>query len=133
MKSFRVLLIAVVLALPVPANLAAAPAARLGDPGFHAGSQVAGGAGSVRINGLPAARAGDATSCPQICTLPFPPFNVTHGGGTIRTGSPTVLIEGLPAARENDTIEEPALIPYTSCGPPVHAVALGSPNVIIGP
>lgn len=74
------------------------PAARLGDHHAcpmvtgtvpHVGGPIAMGAGTVRIEGLPAARIGDMAVCNG------PPDAVAMGSGTVR-------IEGPPAARMGD-------------------------------
>lgn len=125
------LLMTALVAAPASAQLAA----RVGDPGepdFHAGSAIASGDGSVLIGGVPAARAGDPTSCPQVCVLPTPPFALPHGGGVILTGSSTVRIGGAPAARSGSTILESSIASFPICDPS-HAVLTGSPNVLIGP
>ncbi len=67
------------------------PAARLSDPGTHAGVTTT-GAATVLIVGLPAARTADAH--PE-------PF---HGPQVIVGGSGTVMIEGKPAARAGDMV-----------------------------
>jgi uncharacterized Zn-binding protein involved in type VI secretion len=95
------------------------PAARLGDLTSH-GTPLGPGPGSpnVLIGGVPAWRAGeDMHTCPLLTVL------VPHVGGVVALGSLTVLIGGLPAARMGDMVVE--------AGPP-NAIALGSPNVMIG-
>lgn len=67
--------------------------------------------------GPPAARLGDAHTCPMVTAL------VPHVGGPIITGCYTVLIGGQPAARVGDTL--------TCVGPP-DIIAKGSATVIIG-
>ncbi|HEB89361.1 MAG TPA: hypothetical protein ENI85_07300 [Deltaproteobacteria bacterium] len=118
------------LLLPSFAARAGSPAARQGDPGdpaFHAGSRVAGGSTNVLINGIPAARAGDPTTCPQVCPGVFP---IPHSNGSITSSSSTVLINGLGAARVGSAIHEPG----TPAGcQPVHSVTVGSNDVSIGP
>ncbi|WP_418113282.1 PAAR domain-containing protein [Vibrio scophthalmi] len=73
--------------------------------------------GDVFINGIPAARLGDAAA-PHGCPCPKTP----HGfhGRAISAGSGSVFINGLPAARVGDAI---------GCG---GTVATGSPDVTIG-
>ena len=70
----------------------------------HSINTISSGSGDVFINGLPAARVGDATSC----------------GATIVTGSSTVFINGKPAA---------LLGAATSHG---GVIISGSENVLIG-
>ncbi len=126
---FTALPFAMLLLQPVAAR-AGTPAARQGDPGdpaFHAGSQIAGGSTNVLINGVPAARAGDPTICPQVCPAFFP---IPHSNGSITSSSATVLINGLGAARVGSVIYESA----TPAGcQPVHSITAGSNNVSIGP
>ena len=120
-----------ILFLITPAGaMAGAPAARLtdsGQPAFHAGSAIVGGSANVLINGLPASRIGDPTSCPQICSTPL---LIPHSAGSITTGSTTVLINGIPAARLGDVIVEPAT-PSTCQAS--HSITTGSTSVLIGP
>ena len=73
------------------------PAARLSDPGTHAGVTTT-GAATVLIVGLPAARLADTHA---------EPF---HGPQVIVGGSATVLIEGRPAARAGDKVSCAALL-----------------------
>jgi uncharacterized Zn-binding protein involved in type VI secretion len=92
------------------------PAARLGDnhtcplvdpgPKPHVGGPVVSGAPNVLINGIPAARVGDA------CVCVGPPDAIT-------AGSARVIIAGSPAARLGDGTAHGGM------------VAAGSPNVII--
>jgi uncharacterized Zn-binding protein involved in type VI secretion len=119
---------AALLALPFAAQ-AGPPAARVGDPGhpaFHVGSAVLAGSPNVRINGLGAARAGDFTSCPQLCFVPLP---VPHSSGLITAGSGTVRINGVPAARVGDVIIESGT---PGACQPAHSITSGSPSVFIG-
>jgi uncharacterized Zn-binding protein involved in type VI secretion len=74
----------------------------------HVGGPIASGCPTVLIGNLPAARAGDPTTCAG------PP-------GTIAKGSATVLIGGQPAARISDTAGHGGVI-----SPP------GCPTVLIG-
>lgn len=92
------------------------PAARLGDMHTcplvtgtvpHVGGPIAGGAATVLIEGLPAARATDMATCAG------PP-------DTLLPGSGTVMIAGLPAARMGDT---------TAHG---GTIILGAASVMIG-
>jgi uncharacterized Zn-binding protein involved in type VI secretion len=95
------------------------PAARLADLTSH-GTPLGPGPGSpeVLIGGMPAWRAGvDFHACPLVTGV------VPHVGGVVALGSLTVLIGGLPAARAGDMVVE--------AGPP-NAIAMGSPNVMIG-
>jgi uncharacterized Zn-binding protein involved in type VI secretion len=95
------------------------PAARLADLTSH-GTPLGPGPGSpnVLIGGMPAWRAeADVHTCPLVTGV------VPHVGGVIALGSLTVLIGGLPAARMGDMVVE--------AGPP-NAIAMGSPNVMIG-
>jgi uncharacterized Zn-binding protein involved in type VI secretion len=95
------------------------PAARLADLTSH-GTPLGPGPGSpdVLIGGMPAWRAeGDFHTCPLVTGV------VPHVGGVVALGSLTVLIGGLPAARMGDMVVE--------AGPP-NAIAMGSPNVMIG-
>lgn len=91
--------------------------ARLGDP-VADGDTIAAGSGNVFVNGMPAARQGDATAG-HGC---FPPT-------TIQLGSSTVFINGIPAARVGDPI-----VPHACPSSPAHggAIAAGSGNVFIG-
>ncbi|MCB2262164.1 MAG: PAAR domain-containing protein [Candidatus Thiosymbion ectosymbiont of Robbea hypermnestra] len=66
----------------------------------------------------PAARIGDAHTCPHVDPGPKP-----HVGGPILEGCPTVLIGGQPAARVGDKA--------TCIGPP-DTIATGEPTVLIG-
>lgn len=71
-------------------------ASRIGDAiaphGCWSGGTISGGAGTVIINGIPAARVGDpGTPHSWICPNPPGPHGVTISGG-----SGTVVIEGLP-------------------------------------
>jgi uncharacterized Zn-binding protein involved in type VI secretion len=67
---------------------------------------------------MPAWRAeADFHVCPLLTVL------VPHVGGVVALGSLSVLIGGLPAARMGDMVVE--------AGPP-NAIAMGSPNVLIG-
>ena len=88
------------------------PAARVGDPGqpaLHAGSAITTGSPTVLIGGQPAARQGDATTCPQLCVIQtLPPTVVPHSDGVILNGSATVLINGRPAAKVGSAILEGA-------------------------
>jgi uncharacterized Zn-binding protein involved in type VI secretion len=93
-----------VLAAASPVAAAPAPAARGGDPTTHSGA-VTQGSSNVFIGGRPAARQGDAASCPQ--SVPGSP-PVPHGGGVISGGSATVRINGRPAARAGDAVTEAA-------------------------
>jgi uncharacterized Zn-binding protein involved in type VI secretion len=87
-----------------PASAAPAPAARAGDPTTHSGA-VTQGSPNVFIGGRPAARRGDAASCPQ--SVPGNP-PVPHAGGVISGGSATVRINGRAAARAGDAVTEAA-------------------------
>ncbi len=62
------------------------------------------------MSGKPAARLGDATSCPK----------KGHGDNPIASGSPDVFFDGLPAARAGDT---------TACGSTLTSNLI--PNVLI--
>ena len=93
------------------------PAARQGDPTTH-GGVVTGGLPTVLIGGQPAARVGDAHTCPLVN-----PGGAAHVGGPITTGSATVLIGGQPAARQGDT---------ATCSGPSDSIAVGCPTVLIG-
>ena len=94
------------------------PAARMGDPTVHGGVIVT-GMPTVLIGGQPAARVGDAHTCPLVNVL------VPHVGGPILPpGGVTVLIGGQPAARMGD---------QATCVGPVDAIAFGFPTVLIGP
>lgn len=73
-------------------------------------------AGTVLINGIPAATIGSMSSDHSPYGLPHPP----HVPNPIVVGSGTVQIEGKMAARAGD--------PFV-CG---HSVASGSPDVEIG-
>ena len=95
------------------------PAARLADLTSH-GTPLGPGPGcpDVLIGGMPAWRAeADFHACPLVTVA------VPHVGGVVALGSLTVLIGGLPAARMGDMVVE--------AGPP-NAIAMGSPNVMIG-
>ena len=72
---------------------------------------VVAGSSDVLINGIPAARVGDAVT-PHTCVVTHP--------GTIAIGSSTVFINGVPAARIGDPID---------CG---STLVGGSSNVNIG-
>lgn len=96
-------------------------AARLGDScaghGCFPATPIIAGSSDVIINGIPAARKGDAVqlhACP--CS------NTPHGvhGRTISAGSGNVIINGKLAARVGDAID---------CG---GTIAAGSGDVIIG-
>lgn len=93
------------------------PAARLGDIASNHGpwppTPIIAGSSNVLINGMPAARKGDAALLHAI------PNNPPHGR-SISEGSGSVLINGIPAARVTDAI---------SCG---GQVSTGSGNVLIG-
>ena len=109
---------------------AGSPAARVGDvgqPGFHSGSQIVNGGSSVLINGQLAARVGSATTCPQICLIPFP---LPHSAGNVTSGSSSVFINGVPATHLGGTIIEPGTPGLCQ---PVHSIASGSSDVFIGP
>jgi len=126
----RAMAAAALLALGAAPADAGPPAARVGDPGspgFHAGSAISLGSGDVFVNGVPAARLGSPTSCPQVCPVPVP---APHSPGTVTVGSTSVFVNGAGAARQGDTIVEPGT---PSACQPVHAIATGSPNVFIGP
>ncbi|MBN0986927.1 type VI secretion system PAAR protein [Amphritea pacifica] len=92
-------------------------AARLGDIGSGHGcfpaTPIVSGSGDVLIEGVPAARVGDALA-PHGCRK-CPPH-----GRAVAAGSSTVMINGKPAARVGDSI---------SCG---GSVASGSGSVSIG-
>jgi uncharacterized Zn-binding protein involved in type VI secretion len=75
-------------------------------PKPHVGGPVVSGAPNVLINGVPAARVGDA------CTCIGPPDAITGG-------SAKVIIAGSPAARFGDATAHGGI------------VAAGSPTVII--
>ncbi|AHE69212.1 hypothetical protein M942_04145 [Enterobacter ludwigii] len=96
-------------------------AARLGDTGQGHGcfpdTPVTEGSLDISINGLPAARQGDAVAL-HGCPCP----NTPHGmhSRSISAGSSTVSFNGKPAARIGDAI---------GCG---GMIASGSGNVIIG-
>ncbi|GFO58412.1 type VI secretion protein [Geomonas silvestris] len=66
--------------------------------------------------GKPAARVGDAHSCPM------KEITVAHGGGPILEGSPNVFIGGMPAARVGDKVH---------CNGPVDMIVEGEPSVFI--
>lgn len=66
-------------------------AVRQGDASTHGGTVIS-GCGKVLIVGQPAARLGDAHSCPQ-------PY---HGTTPIVSASSKVTICGAPAARQGD-------------------------------
>lgn len=87
------------------------PAARVTDmhncPIVQAPGPIAAGAATVKIGFLPAARLGDAVTCPA-------------GPDTIVTGSTSVKIDGQPAARLGDA---------TAHG---GAITVGFPAVMIG-
>ena len=91
------------------------PAARIGDvhacpacsPTPHVGGPVTGGAATVIIGGLPAARVGDKAAC-------------AGGPDLVVSGSPTVNIAGKPAARVGDSLSHAGMI------------AVGCPTVFIG-
>ena len=91
------------LAVGGPAAAVAAPAARAGDPTTH-GGQVTQGSPNVFIGGRPAARQGDAATCPLVTGNPPAP----HAGGVINGGSATVRINGRPAARAGSAVTEAA-------------------------
>lgn len=99
----------------LPAGALAAAAARQGDLTSH-GGVILGGAPTVLIGGLPAARMGDYATCPLVS--PYP-----HVGGTISMGDPTVLIGGMPAARVGDPVNE---------GAAASQIVIGSATVLIG-
>ena len=73
----------------------------------HVGGPIAGGAPTVLIGGLMAARVGDMTTCVG------PP-------GLVASGSPKVLIGGQPAARMGDVAGHGGVI------------SAGCPTVLIG-
>jgi uncharacterized Zn-binding protein involved in type VI secretion len=86
---------------------------------------IVGGAPTVLIGGLPAARATDMT---LPCMLPG---CVPGGPGIIAKGSATVLIGSLPAARVGD------MTAHASCVAPIPApvgtvLPPGCPTVMIG-
>jgi len=83
------------------------PAARQGDSTAH-GGVITVGAPTVLIGGMPAARAGDMTSCPMAVPAPTP---IPHVGGPITLGSAGVLICGMPAARMGDQAMCPPMGP----------------------
>lgn len=91
-------------------------AARLNDPDTSDGAVSSACAGTVFINGQPAATVGSMDRDHAPYGPPHPP----HVPNPIVSGSGTVFIEGKPAARQGD--------PF-NCG---HAVASGSPDVNIG-
>lgn len=103
-----------VLGIGIPAQVAAGPAARDGDPNSLGGT-ILSGSPSVLINGRPAARNAEPTDCP----LTVPPST-----GQVTGGAAMVLIEGRAAVRQND--------PVVGCLLP-GLVTSGSPNVLIGP
>lgn len=87
------------------------PAARAGDlvacPAFnvlqpHVGGPITGGAPTVLIGGLPAARMGDPNTC-------------AGGPGVVATASPVVLIAGQPAARLSDLAGHGGIISPPCC------------------
>lgn len=84
-------------------------AARIGDASSHGGAIVS-GAGTVFINGSPAAIAGCSVAT---CAL-------LHGAAPVASGSASVFIEGAPAARLSDV---------TGCGA---QICSGSADVFIG-
>jgi uncharacterized Zn-binding protein involved in type VI secretion len=92
------------------------PAARMGDTTAH-GGVISSGFPKVLIGNAPAARTGDAHTCPL--------FNgpVPHVGGIIGPGSVKVLIGGQPAARVGD--------PCVCVGPPNSIAASTQFKVII--
>ncbi|GFO70028.1 type VI secretion protein [Geomonas limicola] len=66
--------------------------------------------------GMPAARVGDAHTCPaKEITRP-------HEGGPILEGSPDVFVGGMPAARVGDKVK---------CIGPVDVIVEGEPSVFI--
>ncbi|WP_395344335.1 type VI secretion system PAAR protein [Ningiella sp. W23] len=93
------------------------PAARLGDMGSNHGawhpSPIIKGSGDVIINGIPAARQGDALA-------PHTQPNSPPHPRSIAQGAPTVFINNQPAARVGDAID---------CG---GKIIIGSNNVFIG-
>jgi uncharacterized Zn-binding protein involved in type VI secretion len=91
------------------------PAARLSSLTAHGGT-VTGGSSRVLISGLPAARLGDAHTCPLFNLL------LPHTGGIIVLGSATVVSDGLLQARMTD----PCI-----CGAP-NTIALGDFTVLVG-
>jgi uncharacterized Zn-binding protein involved in type VI secretion len=91
-------------------------AARLNDPDTSDGVISSSCAGTVFINGLPAAVVGSMDSDHAPYGIPHPP----HVPNPIISGSTTVSIEGKAAARQGDSF---------NCG---HVIASGSPDVNIG-
>jgi len=95
-----------------------AVAARLGDP-FTCGDTVASASGDVHANGIPVARATDATTGDPCGAGPT----------TIATGSSTVNVNGLAMARVGDPHSGHAC---PSSSPHGGSVSAGSPNVNVG-
>jgi uncharacterized Zn-binding protein involved in type VI secretion len=86
---------------------------------------IVGGAPTVLVGGLPAARATDMT---MPCMLPG---CVPGGPGIIAKGSATVFAAGLPIARVGD------LVTHATCVAPIPAptgsvLPPGAPTVMIG-
>ena len=127
------------------------PAARLGDTAMTCGDPVDAptgavvAAGTVFINGLPAAKQNDQVigvdthiilvpAGPTTVPTPIPhPFNGIINGGC----EPTVMIMGMPAAVVGSTAQNtPPHIPQGGAfaKPPTNmgTIILGSPNVFIG-
>jgi uncharacterized Zn-binding protein involved in type VI secretion len=91
-------------------------AARLNDPDDSDGAVTSATAGTVTINGLPAAIVGSMNRDHAPYGIPHPP----HVPNAIVSGSGSVTIEGQPAARVGDPFE---------CG---HTISAGSGDVDIG-
>jgi uncharacterized Zn-binding protein involved in type VI secretion len=88
---------------------------RVGDPNTEGGVALV-GAGTVFINGIPAAKEGNPVSCHP----PFGPLHCPDADIVKMTTGHLVYIEGVPAITEGDV---------DSCG---HARAAGSGNTNIG-
>ena len=88
-------------------------AARINDPTNHPG-MISAGLPTVLIEGMAAARVGDAHTCA------FPPPGGPHGTNAVLSGSTTVFIGSMPAARQNDPC---------ACGA---QITMGALTVMIG-
>lgn len=108
----------VLVGLPSLAGAQSVPAARRLDPTNHGGA-ILQGSPTGSIAGQPAARLGDAVSCPLSC-----PGGSAHVGGPIVNGSATVRINGQPAARAGSVVSE-------TCA--TSTIANGASTVRIGP
>jgi uncharacterized Zn-binding protein involved in type VI secretion len=93
-------------------------AARVGDLTAH-GGVITSGSQDVIVGGKPAARVGDAHTCPMVEPGPVPHV----GGPVLPAGSITVFINSRPAARVTDRC---------ACNGTPDTIAVGEFTVLIG-